>query len=84
MLGQIVCLRTIAQIVHRNPAAKVDMLERQTRLSMNRHQVVPHAFESFGERLDVRCLRTDVDVYAADVDQFGMPQSAPKCVQDFR
>ncbi len=72
MLGKLICLRTIAQIVHRDAAAQVDVLERVARLAMNRHQVVPHALEGFGERLDVRRLRADVNVYAADVNQFGM------------
>ena len=84
MLWQLICLRTIAQIIHRNAAAKIDVFQRVTRLAMNRHQVIPHALESFGERLDVRRLGADVNVYAADVNQFGMLQTAAKCVEDFR
>ena len=84
MLRKLIGLRTIAQIIHRNAAAEIDVFECQTGLAMNRHQMVPHALESFRERLDVRSLRPDVNMNPANVDQIGVLQTAAKCFENFR
>src|SRR5258706_14043897 len=76
VLGKIVRLRAIAKVIDRNTTAEIDVLEGKTRLSMNRHQVVPHTLESFGKGRDVRRLRTDVNMYAANVEAFRMRQAA--------
>ena len=71
---KLICLRTIAQVVHRNAAAEIDVFERVARLAMNRDQVFPHALECFGKWLDVGRLRADVNVNAADMDQIRILQ----------
>ena len=83
MFRQLIRLRTIAQVIHRNAAAQIDMLERQSCFAVDRHEVIPHALERFGERLDIRCLRSHVNVYAADVNQIRVLQTAPERVQHF-
>ena len=69
VFGKLIRLRTIAQVVNRNAAAEIDVLERVAGLAMNRDQMLPHAAKGFRERFDVRCLRTDVNVNAANVNQ---------------
>ena len=82
--GKIVGLRTIAQVIDGNAAAKIDVFERVTRLVMNRDEVFPHAFERFRKRLDVGRLRADVNVYAADVDEIRSLQAAAKSGENLR
>ncbi len=77
-------MRTVAQVVDGNSAAEIDVFERVPRLAVKRQEMLPHGFESLGERLYVRSLRADVDMYAADVDEFRMKQSTPEGFEDFR
>ena len=83
MLGQLICLGTIAEVVDGNAAAEIDVLERVPGLAMNRDEVLPHAPESFGEWLDVGRLRADVNVNTANVDQIGFLETTPKRCEDF-
>ena len=83
MFGQLIGLRSIAQVIHRNAAAEINVLERQAGFVMNRHQMGPHALERFRERLDVRSLRANVNVNTADVNQLGILQATPESVEHF-
>src|ERR1044071_5510965 len=84
VFGQLLRHRAVAQVVDGNSAAEIDVFERVPRLAVQREEMLPHGFESLGERFYVRSLRADVDVYAADVDEFGMKQPAPEGFEDFR
>ena len=67
-------LRSIAEIVDRDAATKIDVLEGMSGFAIDDHQVFPHASERLGERLDVWCLGSNVNVNARDMDEFGILQ----------
>ena len=68
----------------RDAAAEVDVFERMSGFAMERDEVFPHRFEGVGEGFDIGRLRADMDVYAANADEFGMLQSAAEGVWHFR
>src|ERR1044072_6603479 len=84
MLRQLFGLRAVSQIIYGNAAAEIDVLEREAGLAMNGHQVVPHAPEGFRKRLDIRRLRTNMNVNSTNVNQLRMLQPTTKSFQHFR
>ena len=81
MFGKLIGLCFIAQIVDGNSAAQVDVFERVAGLAVQRDEMFPHGFEGFGERLNVRRLRADVNVYATDVNEFRMEKRTTEGVE---
>ena len=80
---QLICLRTVTQIVNRYAATQVDVLERVASLAMNRDEMFLHALERFGERLNVRRLRADVNVNTAYMNEVRPLQTTPKRGEHF-
>src|SRR6266513_1849095 len=81
MFQKLIRLRAIAEIVNRNAAAEIYVLECVARFPMNRDQMFPHAAKSFRKRLNIWCLRADVNVNAANVDQFRVLQTSPESIE---
>ena len=81
VLWQLVRHRFISQVVDGNSAAQVYVLQRVACLAVKRDEVFPHGLESLCERLNVWRLRAYVNVYAADVQEFGMLKGTSKSIK---
>ena len=71
--ADLVGVGLVAQIVDRDAAADVDMLQPVARLAMQPEQVLPHRGKGLDIRLGIRRLRADVNMDARQMDPLRLP-----------
>ena len=69
-------VRVVAQVVHRNAAADVDVLQLVPGFAVQPQQVFPHRGEGFDIGFGIGRLRPDVDVNAGQIDKLRRTQCA--------